>query len=226
MFSYYGSKAKIAKYYPEPVYDTIIEPFAGAAWYSVRHRSKNVILNEKYDVLYKIWKWLIEEADPDFIRNHSDFYLNQDIRTCSLPDTYRKLVGFCINSGSSSPKNVVQKRACQSAACPSKASTVSSQLNRIASYLPDIRHWSVRLGDYTELPDIECTWFIDPPYQYGGKYYKHSIIDYKSLAEWCKSRKGQIIVCENTKADWMDFKPFKNLVGQRHKTVEAVWTNI
>ena len=46
MFSYYGSKNKIAKLYPLPKYDLIIEPFAGAAWYSVLHRYKNVLLNE------------------------------------------------------------------------------------------------------------------------------------------------------------------------------------
>jgi len=37
MFSYYGSKKKIVKYYPEPVHDVIIEPFAGAAWYSLEY---------------------------------------------------------------------------------------------------------------------------------------------------------------------------------------------
>lgn len=35
MWSYYGTKKKIAKYYPSPQYDKIIEPFAGAAQYSL-----------------------------------------------------------------------------------------------------------------------------------------------------------------------------------------------
>jgi len=35
MWSYYGSKSKVVKHYPKPKYDLIIEPFAGAAWYSV-----------------------------------------------------------------------------------------------------------------------------------------------------------------------------------------------
>ena len=30
MFSYYGSKSKIAHLYPAPQYDRIIEPFAGS----------------------------------------------------------------------------------------------------------------------------------------------------------------------------------------------------
>ena len=48
-------------------------------------------------------------------------------------------------------------------------------------------------------------------------------IDYNDLAEWCKSRNGQIIVCENTKADWLDFKPLAELKGQLHTTMEAIW---
>jgi hypothetical protein len=39
-------------------------------------------------------------------------------------------------------------------------------------------------------------------------------------------RKGQVIVCENMKADWMNFKP---LVTQRVRTgmhPEAIWSNL
>jgi len=39
------------------------------------------------------------------------------------------------------------------------------------------------------------------------------------------SRNGQVIVCENTKADWMDFKPLKKMKGSLHTTTEAIWTN-
>lgn len=35
MWTYYGTKKRIAKNYPAPIYDTIIEPFAGAAQYSL-----------------------------------------------------------------------------------------------------------------------------------------------------------------------------------------------
>jgi hypothetical protein len=44
------------------------------------------------------------------------------------------------------------------------------------------------------------------------------------LAEWCKSREGQVIICENSKATWMDFQPLRELSGQRHKTLEVIWT--
>ena len=49
MFYYYGRKKQMAKHYPSPNYDTIIEPFAGSAAYSLfgDNWQKNVILIEK-----------------------------------------------------------------------------------------------------------------------------------------------------------------------------------
>lgn len=223
MWSYYGSKSKIAKLYPFPKYDLIIEPFAGAAWYSVFHRNKSVILNEKYDVIYGIWNWLINEASSDLILNNADFYSGQDISKIDLPKPLRDLIGFCINRGSISPKSIVQKWSCQVKGKPDWASTTNYQLKRIANLLPEIEHWKVRFGDYKKLPDIEATWFIDPPYMFGGEHYHVNKMDYSALASWCQSRKGQVIVCENTKADWLPFSPLKIIQGQATKTVEAMW---
>ena len=97
--------------------------------------------------------------------------------------------------------------------------------NFIAENLYKVKHWEIRNGDYTDLDNIEATWFIDPPYQYGWKYYRYNNkgIDYVKLADWCKNRNGQVIVCENTKADWLDFKPLVEMNGQLHKTMEAIW---
>lgn len=50
-------------------------------------------------------------------------------------------------------------------------------------------------------------------------------IDYVELADWCKSRNGEIIVCENSKADWLDFVPIAKLKGQLHVTTEVVFLN-
>lgn len=63
--------------------------------------------------------------------------------------------------------------------------------------------------------------------RYSLKYSKvnNKHLDYPSLAEWCESRKGQTIVCENTKADWLPFIPLKEMHGQKYKTTEAVWYN-
>ena len=45
MFSYYGSKSKIIKKYPKPIYNDIIEPFAGSSCYSIEFgKDKNVCI--------------------------------------------------------------------------------------------------------------------------------------------------------------------------------------
>lgn len=225
MFSYYGSKSKLAKLYPPPEYDLIIEPFAGAAWYSFLHRSKKVLLNEKYATIHEIWKWLINEASPELLMQHKDFYVGQNIGQVSLVKPHRDLIGFCINRGSVEPKSVVQKWSCQVASKPNWASTTAFQLERIARVLPEIKHWQVRLGDYRTLPNVEATWFIDPPYRFGGEHYKENGIDYSELSEWCKTRNGQVIVCENSKAEWLPFVPLTKIQGQRTKTTESFWTN-
>jgi len=225
MWSYYGSKNKIVKRYPLPKYDLIIEPFAGAAWYSVLHRNKNVLLNEKYEVVYDIWNWLIKEASSELILDNADFYKGQDISEIDLDEAHKNLIGFCINRGSVAPKNIVQKWSCQVASKSNWASTTNFSLKRIANLLPEIKHWQVQFGDYNNLPNIEATWFIDPPYQFGGEHYSVNDVDYSCLADWCKTREGQVIVCENTKANWLPFKPFAEIQGQRVKTTEAIWAN-
>lgn len=54
MFSYYGSKSKLVNLYPEPLHDTIIEPFAGSARYSLKYWDKDIYLIEKDITLIKV----------------------------------------------------------------------------------------------------------------------------------------------------------------------------
>lgn len=225
MFSYYGSKSKIIKLYPKPKYDIIIEPFAGTARYALQYNDKQITLNEKYEIIYSIWKWLITKATKEEILNNRDFYLKQDIRLLQLVQEHKNLIGFCINRGSAQPHNIVQKWSCQVKSNPQWASTSHYALTTIANNLNKVKHWNIVFGDYTKLDNIEATWFIDPPYQYGGKYYIENDINYKLLAEWCLSRKGQVIVCENDKAKWLDFKPLKKVYGQRKNNIETIYTN-
>lgn len=225
MFSYYGSKSKLARLYPKPRYNIIVEPFCGAAWYSSLHYNKGVLLNDLYPPIYNIWNWLINEASQDEIIGNSDFYQGQNIIDLPLTQPHKDLIGFCINRGSVSPKNIVQKWSCQAKGRPDWASTTNYQLRRISDMLPNIRHWQARFGDYRNLPDIEATWFIDPPYQNGGELYSENKIDYSELAEWCLGRSGQVIVCENNQADWLPFSELREITGQRKKTTEVFWTN-
>ena len=59
-FGFYGGKWRdTPKYYPAPDHDTIVEPFAGSAGYSVRYADRNVILGEKDAVIFGVWDYLI-----------------------------------------------------------------------------------------------------------------------------------------------------------------------
>jgi hypothetical protein len=98
--------------------------------------------------------------------------------------------------------------------------------------VPAIQHWTATNLNYTALPNIEATWFIDPPYSGShGMKYRQADIDYARLGEWCRSRKGQVIVCENVGANWLPFQPINHgRVGLRTRfhsvdAQEVMWTN-
>ena len=214
MFSYYGRKTKTVSYYPKPKYDIIIEPFAGSAVYSLYQDNweKQVILVDKYELIIKLWKYL-SRSNYNEIISLPDLELRQDIRKLNLPIELRWLVGFYINQGSSRPKNIVQKWG---------ARDWYRNRRYVAHSIYKIKHWEFIHGEYNSIKNIKATWFIDPPYQHGNKYYTESTIDYKELKDWLCELKGQVIVCENTKADWIKIQPLKVLHGQLHKTVEGI----
>ena len=220
MFSYYGSKSKIVDYYPPPKHKRIIEPFAGSARYSLKYWQNDVLIVDKYEVVIQVWKYLQQATKKDIL-GLPELKQGDNINDFNLSDDEKALMRFCIVQGSASGQNT-----------PSSQYYLrgihKQNINRIVENIDKIRHWEIKLGSYDELENEEATWFIDPPYQFGGKYYKESSknIDFKKLADWCKTRNGQAIVCENTKADWMDFKPVIQIQGARNTdTVEAIWSN-
>jgi len=221
VFSYYGTKKRISKYYPYPIYDKIIEPFCGAAQYSLYDDNwkKDVHLNDKYSIIYYIWDFLINQASKRDILSLPDMEKGDKIDNfTSLSEQEKWLIGFCINSASSQPKKTV-----------AKYNSWNRLKKEIADNLYKIRHWKITNISYNEIKNEKVTWFIDPPYQYGGQWYHSSVsnkhIDYESLSEWCKNRKGQVIVCENSKAKWLPFENLIDMNGQLHKTKEVIWKN-
>jgi len=48
-------------------------------------------------------------------------------------------------------------------------------------------------------------------------------VDYQSLSTWCRSRTGQVIVCENSNANWMEFQFLSALYGVKKHTKEVVY---
>ena len=215
MFSYYGSKSKIVDYYPPPKHKRIIEPFAGSARYSLKYWQNDVLLVDKYPVIVGIWNYLIQATKADILAL-PDLKTGDNVDTFNISQEEKWLIGFCINGGSAQPKKTAKDY-----------NTWGEAKIRIADDVQKIKHWKVILGSYEDLENEEATWFIDPPYQFGGEWYVKSTknIDFYKLAEWCQGRKGQVIVCENTKADWLPFKPMVDMQGAMYKTTEAIWSN-
>jgi site-specific DNA-adenine methylase len=203
MFYFYGRKKQIAKYYPKPLFDTIIEPFAGSAAYSLHDDNwkKNVILIEKDERVANIWKWLIEKATPEEI--------------LALPN-------LKVGEKTSNFLHIIH--AVTKQAFYYKTIKVTPVLARnweiskryIANNLFKVKHWKLIVDDYTLSPDIDATYFIDPPYQYrSGLGYNHGSdsLDFTDLAKWAKNRQGEIIFCEGKNATYLPFKPLLTLTG-------------
>ncbi|KKM64829.1 hypothetical protein LCGC14_1497380 [marine sediment metagenome] len=215
MWSYYGGKSKIVKKYPAPKYPIIIEPFAGTARYSLLYPNHQIILNDSYKIITDIWNYLIK-ATQEQIKNLPEMKKGDDVRDLDISNVEKNLMGFMVNRGVAYPHNIYTT-------WPAKNNEIRKTKERIIKNLEKIRHWKIYNQDYLTLGNTECTWFIDPPYQYGGDHYIENRINYEQLANWCKSRKGQIIVCENTKANWLPFRPLVTLHGQKHTTIEAIY---
>jgi hypothetical protein len=103
-------------------------------------------------------------------------------------------------------------------------------VERIATQVAGIRHWTISHASYSEIRNEAATWFVDPPYEIAGKAYRFHDIDYHQLGGWCQNRIGQTMVCENAGADWLPFRSFrtiKGLEGKRggRKSEEVIWTN-
>ena len=229
MFSYYGSKRKIAHLYPTPQHLTIVEPFAGAAHYSLFHAKYNpgkyrVILFEKSVDTFLCWKWL-QSVSVDELVSLPIPEAKQPIPQFS--DRGKSVfLSFTMNQGTAKPrKSAGGMKGCAVA-------NVKRRLERTAALLPVIRDWQVYNTSYTSAPnDLVGTWYVDPPYfqeKWGEYAHGPEQINYSVLADWCKSRLGQVIVAENDNAPWLPFKPLVVCAGQRKTSTlrnEGIWTN-
>lgn len=219
LFKWFGSKWTSSKHYPIPERDTVIEPFAGGAGYSLRHFKHNVILAESDQHIRKLWQWLIEEAtEKAILEIPINIPEGTDIRDLNMSDGQNLLikswqrtnnVGSCwtISSWGNKPGQWTENTRA-----------------RVAEEFHNIKHWKV-CDDAFQLmnSDVEATWFVDPPYQMNYQY-RSKPIDYTNLATQVNKLNGQIIVCEAecTKTgklpDWLEFKPFRNTVTSRRKS--------
>jgi site-specific DNA-adenine methylase len=227
--SYYGGKYRMAPKYPSPIYDTIIEPFAGSAGYSIRYYWKNVILCDINPIIYSIWDYLIHVSSEEILR--LPILGNDDcVDDFSIPQEAKWLIGFWLNTGTDHPCKRLSMWGMERVNVNKCMVWCRNVINRIAYQVNFIRHWKVYNISYKDIQFNEkMTWFIDPPYNNKpGEYYKfgRKQIDYIDLCNWCLNRRGQVIVCENYGANWLPFKEFGVFRNTKNTgSKEVIWVN-
>jgi len=223
MWSYYGAKTNLVDLYPKPKHDLIIEPFAGSARYALKYFDRDVLLVDKYPVVIDIWKWLQSCSEKDILSLPKRLPIGSSFNDFAFDcNAQRLFYSFISGCGDHSPRNKPTKRK-----TIDRPNHVSYNLKRVAASLFKIKHWEIQLGTYEDIKNRNATWFIDPPYQHGGYVYPMSSlkIDFASLREWCMVRTGQVIVCENMKADWIPLVPIGVCNGSLKRSIEGIWTN-
>lgn len=216
MFKYFGSKHRLAPTYQAPRYDTIVEPFAGAAAYAMywmQQRSDlRAVLFDIDPVVVEMWQVLLG-MDPEVLWH----YPVPEAGTRTTDPIYK---AACAGD------NGWNVRGGEYQVTGWMADGFVHIRRRMAHTLALVRgRVTVELADYTTAPDLEATWFIDPPYQREGhRYAVGNDLDFAALGAWSRSRRGQVIVCETYGADWMDFEPHvTNQTVSTSSSVEAVW---
>jgi site-specific DNA-adenine methylase len=226
-FAYYGAKHGLAHKYPVPNHDVVIEPFAGSAAYSIRHiqNLKQVILVEKDPAVVELWHRLFKMTVDDLDAIDSQLLLERSSDPL-----------ICASGGSVN----------LAAALSGKSSQITPRMRqdwhylkrRIAKTLPHLSKIKIIHGSYEDAPDMEATYFVDPPYQVllnyrsikdgAGNAYRFGSngIDYDHLSKWCMSRQGFVIVCEQQPASWLPFVPLSKLKNSQNiSRMEVVWTS-
>jgi site-specific DNA-adenine methylase len=217
-FSYFGSKFRLAKCYPKPQCDEIIEPFAGSAGYALLYPEKQVSLYEAYYPIVELWDWLIKVSEQEILALPlGPFDKDHPVESEVSCIPARTLMGFWLTES--------QTNASRYPLSKSRGGNWSARKRQmIASQLKYIRHWKVQHLSFETIVNVKATWFIDPPYEEAGSRYRFNKIDYSALAQWCKERNGQVIVCEQDNAAWLPFEHLRfgrNASNKDYK--ELVW---
>jgi site-specific DNA-adenine methylase len=218
-FTYFGGKHSFVHWYPPPLHDSIVEPFAGSAAYSLLHgEHRQVLLVDANPVVVGTWEFLIRSDPSDIMALPVGVKHADELKCCQEA---RWLIGWWWKKGETKPSNLDYPRLITHR--DSRWTVITKQ--RIARQVSRIKHWKVRLSDYAEVRNKNATWFIDPPYERSGRNYPCKVADRADLADWCKSRCGQTIVCEQSGASWLPFRVLGSVrtVRGTARGTETVW---
>lgn len=227
VIKYFGSKWRLARYYPFPIYNTIVEACAGGAAYACHYPERNIILVDIDPDVIEMWQWLIAAQPKDVLALPVDeLKPGQDLRKLDIHPAAQKLIGRWQRVGRNDCMTVSKWHNANSGFWS------RSTRAAIAENVKRIKHWKAFCASYADIPDRkDVTTFVDSPYQF-VKGYKHEKIDFPHLGNWCRRRSGQVIVCEQAGANWLDFKDFRENTsgrtcegGTRQKSKEVIWTN-
>ena len=168
------------------------------------------------------------DANAEGVFSIPDLQPDWSVDNLKVSQEAKWLVGFWLNRGIASPRKSPSKWMRDgirpgSFWGPRVRHTIASQVD-------SIRHWQVHNCSYLECPTPRAaTWFVDPPYEGAGRHYRFGSahIDFAALAAWCKSRPGQVIVCENKGATWLPFRELADVKTTRadRRSREVMWLN-
>ncbi len=207
-FSFYGSKYRLAPRYSVPLYDAIVESFAGSAAYACLHYQRKVTLYEKNEHVAAIWQFLITARPAEILAipllGNGDTI--EDLGDVCQEAKY--LVGFWLNKGTAHLH--YRPGAWMRTGLYPDQFWGDKIRSRIASQVDLIKHWKFGGYDYRDADVAQsATWFIDPPYEGPkGRLYYGRCLNYADLGRWCRSLRGQVIACEGFGAKWLPFQPF------------------
>jgi hypothetical protein len=161
-FKYFGGKWKLAKRYGRPMCRHVIEPFAGAAGYSVYWEPKEVTLIEHNPIVYGVWSYLRRVSAAEVLRlpaniNHVD---ELPSRVCQEA---RWLIGFWFNTALVKP--AVSRSSWALTPRMSASYWGETIKRRIAIQVDKIRHWEIIEGSYEDAPGVKAHWPHRPAVQ-------------------------------------------------------------
>lgn len=222
-FPFYGSKWNTARYYPPPR-GRVVEPFAGSAGYALFYDAARVDLFDADPIIAGVWAYLLRVSAAEILSLPELPVAGDTVDNYpSLPQEAKWLIGFWLNRGSAQPKKTRTSYS---------ARTDRAQLNwgrrakeRIAAQLGGLGGWSISHSQYSSAQNTshDATWFIDPPYGEKGKFYRVPFTSFVALGEWCSTRQGQVIVCENVGASWLPFEPLGSFKSSKGRSIEAIF---